>query len=407
MSSNGRSPFRKYRLNCEVDGLKVIENAAIVTDRGIIEKGRIIVEKGIIAGITRAGTTFPSAGEVIDLSGRFVLPGFIDLHLHGAGGRDVMDGTCEAIDVISRIHARYGTTGFLATTLTAPVEKITDALLAVKEVIARGTWGARVLGVHLEGPFINPAWKGAQDAKWILKPNIEILESFLHKAGNIIKIITLAPEIPGALELADYARKRGIILSIGHSDASYEQARAAFMTGFTHATHLFNAMKGLHHREPGIAGSILLEKGVTAELIADGVHIHPAVLKLVVKVKGLDKIVLVTDSMRATGMPDGNYSLGGLEVKVSGNEARFADGTLAGSNLTMNRAVDYMVNNIGLTLPEAAKLASTNPAKILGLDGRKGTIQVGKDADLVALNPDLSVYFTMIGGEIVYWEGAF
>lgn len=386
--------------------MKVIENASIVTDRGVLEKRRIVVEKGTITAIERAGVPFPwSYKDIVDASGKFIFPGFIDLHLHGGGGRDVMDGTPGAIDAISRTHARHGTTGFLATTLTAPVEKIGDALLAVKEAAVWETQGARPLGVHLEGPFINPTRRGAQEGKWILKPSISILEYFLDRAGDIIKIITLAPEMPGALELAEYARKRGVILSVGHSDATYRQAQAAFEAGFSYAVHLFNGMRGLHHREPGITGAVLLAKGVTAEIIADGVHVHPAVLELILKVKGGDRTVLVTDSIRAAGMPDGNYSLGGLEVMVSGRKARLADGTIAGSTLTMDRAVGYMVNNMGLTLSQAAKLASTNPARLLGLDRRKGTVQVGKDADLVALNPDFSVYFTMVGGQIVYREG--
>jgi len=341
--------------------------------------------------------------EEIHTEGGYLCPGFIDVHLHGGGGADVMDASPGALSQLARTHARHGTVAFLPTTVTAPYEQLRRVLEAVEETAGAREEGAELLGVHLEGPHLNPARAGAQNPEFLTPPSLPEMQALLERFPGRVRWVTGAPELEGARELIQYLREAGVVVSIGHSDATYEQAMVAFQWGISHATHTFNGMNPLHHRAPGVPGAVLTAPGVSAEIIADGFHIHPGVARLLWQVKGPDRLLLVTDAMRATDLPDGRYDLGGLEVDVVGGAARLAgQETLAGSTLTLERAVAWMVEAVGLSLAEAVQLASLNPARRLGVAHRLGSLEVGKDASLVLLDDALRVRLTLRQGELIY-----
>jgi N-acetylglucosamine-6-phosphate deacetylase len=281
-------------------------------------------------------------------------------------------------------------------------DKIIGSLRSICEAAKKGTAGAEILGIHMEGPYINPEKKGAQKEDDIKKISIEGFLEFNQASGNLIRLVTIAPEIPGAIDLIKYLYKQGIIASVGHSNATYVQTQAGIQAGLSHVTHTFNAMRGLHHREPGVVGAALTSPELTVEVIADGIHIHPIVLKILTKIKEGEEIVLITDAMRAAGLKDGTYDLGGQEVIVAKGQARLKDGTLAGSVLTMDKAVKNMVNKVGIQLPKAIQMASFNPAKSIGIDDKKGSLEPDKDADIVILNKNLETELTIVAGKIVY-----
>ncbi|HDI11393.1 MAG TPA: N-acetylglucosamine-6-phosphate deacetylase [Candidatus Acetothermia bacterium] len=326
----------------------------------------------------------------------YVAPGFIDLQVNGGAGHNFEDATPREIRKIVDFYVSHGTTGLLPTTVTAPIAEIRETISRVKEANRPA-----VLGMHIEGPFISNERKGAQNPEHILDPSVEKFNELVEGHEGFIKIVTLAPERPGANQLITRVREIGAVPSLGHSDATYEQALAAIERGIGLFTHMFNAMREFHHRAPGAVGAAL-DSDVYVELICDGIHVHPAAVRLVARAKGVDRICLVTDAFSATGLPDGEYSLGGLPVFVRGGVARLPDGTLAGSTLTMDRAVKNFMEFTGCSLPEAVRCASLNPARLLGIDDRKGSLEVGKDADLVIFDEDLTVHYTILGGEVVY-----
>jgi N-acetylglucosamine-6-phosphate deacetylase len=372
----------------------------IYTESGVVNHGEIVIADGKIAAIgsaTKVATrVFPPEFHIV--------PGFIDLHVHGARGHDVMDANSQGLATISKTLAAEGTTAFLATTMTADVLAIENALVSVRDYMqsAASQQGAAILGVHLEGPFIAAAKMGAQRGDKILLPDIELVKKWQALSDNNIKLVTLAPEFKDSIAFIKFLREENIIASLGHTNATYAEAIAAIAAGCTHATHLFNAMRELHHREPGVVTAALLAEAVTAELILDGVHLHPAIVQLALKMKGVDNIVLVTDAMRAKCLADGCYDLGGQEVDVANGQARLADGTLAGSVLTMQSALQNILRYTGCDLTDALKMVAANPAKSLGIFASKGSIRVGKDADLVVLDEQLNVMLTCRGGEIVF-----
>lgn len=378
------------------------QGAVVLPDR-VIENGLVQVEGGKIAGVWDLETTAAPVHDPRDtnvVEGGYIAPGFIDLHVHGGGGADFMDGDPEAVATITETHARYGTTGLLATTLTAPEDAIAAAVRAAKAAPRRG---ARVLGFHVEGPFVNMKMKGAQDGRYIRPATVAEAERWLALGDADDRWhVTIAPEIEGATETIRYLAGRGAVVSAGHTECTYAQLKSASEAGLSHVTHLYNAMRGLHHREPGTVGGALTLPGVTVELIADGIHVHPASLAVAVRARGAADVLLVTDAMRATGMPDGEYLLGELKAFVKEGAARLEDGTLAGSVLTMATAVKNMVKLAGAALPEAVAMASLNPARKHRLDGRKGAIAPGLDADLVLLDQDLNVVTTIVGGDIAF-----
>lgn len=382
-----------------------LRGAVVLPDR--VAAGLIHLEGSKIAGFWDLEADPPPAisERIVDLSGFYLAPGFIDLHVHGGGGADFMDGEVEAVRTIVETHARHGTTGLLATTLAAPEEEILQALRAVKTAPKSG---ANILGVHMEGPFINARMKGALDARFIRGVSLPEIERWLAEGGTVLRWhVTIAPEVEKALDAVAFLAGQGAVVSAGHTDCTYVEFTAAVKAGLAHATHLFNAMRGLHHREPGPVGAALTLPGVTVEVIADGIHVHPSVLKTAVLSRGQGGIILVTDAMRAAGLPDGGYMVGHQTVEVKNGEARLANGTLAGSILTMDRAVANMVQRVGVSLPDAVQMASFNPARLHGLHPAKGSIAAGKDADLVVLDRELDVAATIIGGRIFFDRGLF
>ncbi|MDE7373346.1 MAG: N-acetylglucosamine-6-phosphate deacetylase [Clostridia bacterium] len=378
--------------------MKAFENALVYLD------GEGIKKCDLAFGETIQGMGKLHGEEVIPLpEGAIVLPGFIDEHVHGAGGSDAMDGSSEALSTIAATLAEEGTTGFLATTMTQSPENITAALSAVRDFHKhQGDKGARLLGAHLEGPFIAAAHKGAQPLEYVAKPSVSQFDKYNAACGNLIKIVTLAPEEEGAEELVTHLSGLGIVPSIGHTGAKFKDIERAIKCGAKHITHTYNAQSPLHHREIGTVGSALLLDELSCELICDTIHVSVPAMKLLVKCKNKDKLILITDAIRAKGLSDGVSELGGQTVYVKNGEARLADGTLAGSVLRMNRAVQNLVEKVGVSLTDAVDCASKNPAKSLGIFNETGSIAKGKRADFAVLSPAFDVIMTVRGGLIVY-----
>ena len=343
-----------------------------------------------------------TAEEIALPEGAIVLPGFVDQHIHGAGGSDGMDGTVADLEIIAKTVAAEGTTSFLATTMTQSVENITKAMQAVKEYREGQHDGARVVGIHLEGPFIAPAFKGAQPLEYVAKPDVDVFKAYNEASGNAIKIVSLAPEVEGSEELIAYLTENGIVSSIGHTGAKCADIEKAIAKGASNVTHTYNAQTPLHHREIGTVGSAMLFDELNCELICDTIHVSVPAMRLLVKNKPADKLSLITDAMRAKGIPDGVSELGGQVVYVKNGEARLEDGTLAGSVLRMNRAVQNMVEKVGVPFTQAVDYATINPARMVGIDGEAGSIAIGKRADFTVLNANYDVLCTVVGGKVVY-----
>ncbi len=338
----------------------------------------------------------------MDLQGRMLVPGFIDLHVHGGGGADVTNGTAADVAKAARLHASKGTTAWLPTTMTAEREVTEQAIRNIRKAMLAGTGGADIVGIHLEGPFLNPVRCGAQPAERMRLPVQEELDAYLNLSDNQVRLLTIAPELPGAMELIRYACERGVTISIGHSDANYEQVRAAVQAGTSHVTHLFNGMRPLHHREPGVAGAALMHDELAVELICDGVHVRPELIEYVIRTKPQEQIVLITDAVEACGCADGRYQLGEQEVYVANGEVRLtATNDLAGSMLTLDQALRNAVQFSGQPLERIVPMLSLHPARQIGIDNRKGTIAPGKDADLVVLNDKLEVEAVYVRGNRV------
>ena len=343
-----------------------------------------------------------TAEEIVLPEGAIVLPGFIDQHIHGAGGSDGMDATIADYETIAKTVAAEGTTSFVITTMTQSVENITKAMQAVKEYREGEHDGARVVGIHLEGPFIAPAYKGAQPLDYVAKPDVDVFKAYNEASGNAIKIVTLAPEVEGAAELIAYLMENGIVSSIGHTGAKCADIEKAIESGASNITHTYNAQTALHHREIGTVGSAMLYDELNCELIADTIHVSVPAMRLLIKNKPADKVSLITDAMRAKGIPDGVSELGGQVVYVKNGEARLEDGTLAGSVLRMNRAVQNTVEKVGVPFTKAVDFATINPARMLGIDKETGSIAVGKRADFTVINANYDVLYTVSGGKVIY-----
>jgi N-acetylglucosamine-6-phosphate deacetylase len=328
------------------------------------------------------------------------LPGFIDVHIHGAAGFDAMDASSEALAGIAGALPREGTTSFLATTMTQSEKAISKALKNASRFEA-GVGQAEMLGVHLEGPFISAKRAGAQPLEHIAVPSIQQFEKWQEESGGRIKLVTVAPEVESGLEFIRAVSKNGVVASIGHTDATIEQVQEAVQQGASHVTHLYNQMSPLHHRNPGVVGASLLEDALMVEVIADFVHSHPKSVALAFRQKGASRMMLITDAMRAKGLQPGVYDLGGQEVQVTETDARLSDGTLAGSILTMDAAVKNVTSVTGCTLADLAAMTSANAAKELGLE-QKGSIAAGKDADITILDEQFNVQLTICRGHIAY-----
>src|SRR5919198_4777510 len=380
--------------------MQILRGNVILPDR-VLKHGLVTIEDGVIQAVSEAGA---GRQPTDDLGELYIAPGFIDVHTHGIAGADTMDGAQESLSLMARRFAAHGVTGFLATTMTQSLDVPTRAIRAVRRYMQRQEEreqdhepAARVLGIHLEGPWISREFKGAQNERFIVPPTEESVATILAEGNGAVKIVTLAPELPGAEQAMQTLRGQGICIAIGHTGATYEQALRAVELGAMHVTHCFNAMTGLHHRRPGVAGAALLCDRLRAELIADGIHVHPDVMRLLIRLKGHERVMLITDSMSATELSDGSYALGGQEVYVRDGRASLGDGTLAGSTLTLDLAVRNAVHLCGVPVHDAVYMASTGPAQAIGWGDRKGQIRAGYDADFTILNTDLHPVQVIVG----------
>lgn len=387
--------------------LKII-NGIIITPYRYIRNGTVLIENGIIIGIETQEADFPGA-EVIDAGGNYVAPGFIDLHIHGGGGHDFMDGSVETFLKIAETHAQYGTTAMVPTTLTSEKEDLLETLDLYEKAHAANANGAQFLGMHLEGPYFALSQRGAQDPRYIRNPDPAEYEEVLAYSNSIARW-SAAPELPGAIDFGKRLKQKGILAAVAHTDAIYEDVLEAYENGYTLATHLYSAMSGVTRRNAfryagTIESAFLLDMDV--EIIADGVHLPAPLLKLIVKIKGPDRIALITDAMRAAGMPEGESTLGslknGLKVIVEDGVAKLPDRTsFAGSVSTADRLVRTIVNMADVSMLDAVRMATATPARIMGVHDRKGTLVAGKDADIVIFDADIRIQRTIIKGKTVY-----
>ncbi|HLK04240.1 MAG TPA: N-acetylglucosamine-6-phosphate deacetylase [Candidatus Acidoferrum sp.] len=367
-----------------------------ITPTSEIHDAGILIREGEIERIgKRDEFELPAGATEVSAEDSIAVPGFIDVHIHGAGGRDVMEGTKDALQVIAERVAKFGTTSIVATTVTASTDDTVRAVEGIAQYIPKqhetcNAPHAEILGIHFEGPFLSKERRGVHPTSLLQLPSAEVLQRFLRAAAGNARILTIAPELLGAMPCIDAARSLGMVVSIGHTDATYEQARAAIAHGAHHATHVYNAMRPFSHRDPGVIGAVLTSEDVNAELIADGVHVDEIAMKVLLKAKGPDRVVLISDGTPATGMPDGKYKLGGIDVTVVGGVCRDADGKLAGSTLTLDRALRNIVK-LGIPLASAVRMLTLNPATVLGIEFKKGALRTGADADVLLLNEALQV----------------
>ena len=369
----------------------------------VIEHPLLLVEHGrVLEIVDRKSREVPAGVSVSDLGDATIAPGYIDLHIHGSAGHDVMDDSAEALPAIEQFIARHGVTSYFPTTVTAPLEATFRALDRLASSIERRErssnreFQAFPVGIHLEGPFINHARRGVHPPEHLLAPTLSLFEGFWQAARGHIRMMTIAPELENAPEVITEAARRGVCVSLGHSDAEFAAAERGIVAGATHATHTFNAMRPLDHRSPGILGAVLTDPRLTADMIVDGVHLDPAIVKLVADAKGPRQTVLITDATSATGMPNGRYHLGSFEVDVCDGKCTL-NGKLAGSVLTMDRAVRNLSRYAEWKLPQAVTAASENPARV-GRITNKGILAAGADADFVVLSPEGDVLRTFVGG---------
>src|SRR5579859_4106827 len=366
---------------------RALTPTAEITDAGILIREGVIEELG-----PREGMRLPDGAVEFAATHTIAVPGYVDVHIHGAGGRDVMEGSLEALAGVTRTVARHGTTSLVATTVTASPEDTIRSVEGIAHYISQqhetDDARAEVLGIHFEGPFLSPVRRGVHPPEWLRLPSAEFLEKLLKAAAGNARILTLAPELLGAMPCIDAARNAGLVVAAGHTDATYEQARAAIAHGVHHAVHVYNAMRPFSHRDSGVIGAVLTSPEVTAELIADGVHVEETAMKVLLQAKGPERMILVSDGISATGMPDGKYMLGKFEVTVAGGICRNVEGKLAGSTLTLDRALRNIVG-LGVRLADAVRMLTLNPATLLGIEYKKGVLRTGADADIVLLDEGL------------------
>ena len=380
----------------------LLHTARAFTPTTAMADSGILIRDGVIEAIgPRAGMSLPAGAQEVRATDDTAVPGFIDVHIHGAGGHDVMEGTEEGVGTVARTLARHGTTSFLATTVTASPEDTCRSVEGIARYIAQqfktAETRAEVMGIHYEGPFLNKDRRGVHPAEWIQLPSAELLDSFLRAASGHARLLTIAPELIGAAPCIDAAHKAGVVVAMGHTDATYEQARAAIARGVRHAVHVYNAMRPFSHRDSGVIGAVLTSREVTAELIADGVHVEEPAMRMLLQAKGPRCMILISDGLSATGMPDGKYMLGKLEVTVTGGVCRNAEGKLAGSTLTLDRALRNVVA-LGTSPGDALRMVTVNPATLLGIEFKKGVLRTGADADIVLLDESLQVKNVWVRG---------
>lgn len=372
---------------------KLIVNANIILETEILKNASLLFDDEI-KKIAPYNLEVGAGTEIIDAKGAYLSSGLIDTHIHGGGGFDTMDASAEALEKISIVLAEHGVTSFLPTTMTMAKKEIQVALENVRQAKRNGLAGAQVLGTHVEGPFISPDYIGAQNSENLIKPDLELLRDYY----DVVEIVTMAPEVDGALKLIRELRSKNITTSVGHSAATYEEFQEAYKNGMDHFTHLYNAMTGLHHRKPGLVGAAF-DSDSTVELIVDLIHHHPAVDRFTIQTKGVDKVILVSDGMEATGLEAGEYELGGQKVIVKDGAARLESGVLAGSVLTLDKAVRNSMEITDLSIPEIFRMVTVNPARKLGLAHKLGRIKRGYQADLVLFDRNFEVEKTIIKGQ--------
>ncbi|MFO7959836.1 MAG: N-acetylglucosamine-6-phosphate deacetylase [Nitriliruptoraceae bacterium] len=386
----------------------LLTDARIVTSDEVLDGGWLLADAGAIVAFSagapsdevRAGGD-GAAPDVVEAEGRWLLPGFVDVHVHGALGYETMDGDPDGIAAMAAFYASHGVTSFLATTWTGTTDETLGALHAVATAMRQPSWdGAELLGAHMEGPYLNPRRCGAQEASLIRHGNLDELARFLDT--GVVHLMTIAPEMPGNLVVIERCIEQGITMSAGHTDATYDEMRDAVVAGVRHVTHTFNAMRPLHHREPGVVGAAMSMRELTVELIADNIHVHPAAMEALFAARGVDAVVLVTDAIRAAGMPPGTYPIGDRTVTVEEGAVRLPDGALAGSVLTLDLGLRNLQRATGSQLFELWKAASRNAARVAGVADRKGEIALGRDADLVLVDDQVRVHLTVVGGRVVH-----
>lgn len=392
--------------------IRAISAGTIYTPREKIDEGMILIDSPRIVAVgPRRQITVPTGAEVVDHRDRIAVPGFIDLHIHGAAGHDLMEATYEAVSAVASYLARHGTTSFLATTITASLDHILNAARGLSRIVRR--WqdadrvtgppkppGAQPIGIHFEGPFLNVEKRGAHPAQHIQKPSTDLLQRMQDAAEGVARVITMAPEVDGAIPVLQCACSQGLRVGIGHSNATYAEAERAIDAGASHATHVYNAMRPFLHRDPGILGAVLTDDRLAAELICDGIHVDPPAVRLLLKSKGAERVMLVTDSLSGAGMPDGEYPLGEFQIRVVDGACRTSEGTLAGSTLSLDAALRNLSRYTSLSFQECLPCATLNPAKLLGLEKQKGVIAPGADADLAILDQNYEVTQTYLGGQV-------
>jgi len=370
---------------------RLIKGLAIHTGETTLANGAILIDEQQIIEVFADGDKLPNNIKSQTYPSNYhLLPGMIDMHIHGSHGADVMDASSRALQTIADALLAQGTIAFLATTMTASIEDTEKAILTIKNFIAQQTRGAKILGIHLEGPFISREYHAAQQKQAIIPPDIRLFKHWQALSDNTIKLITIAPEEQGALDLISYCRQQNILTSLGHSQANYAEATAGIDAGISHATHLFNAMRGIHHREPGAVTALLLRDSVYTELITDGNHLNDAIIELTYKIKGADKLILVTDATRAQCLKDGVYELGGQEIFVKDNAVRLKNESLAGSVVTFAAAIKQMLKASGCDMNDIVKMVSTNPAKQLNLKNY-GKIAAGYDANVTIMDENFNI----------------
>lgn len=382
----------------------MIVGGDIYTPTGVINNGHLSVSNGKILTLAQ-GEISMSSTRTIDASGKLVLPGLIDIHVNGGGGSLSVDGTPEAIKNIATAHAKHGTTSLVVTTITVDDERLRETVSAIAQVARGPLAGARVLGAHLEGPFLNPEKAGAHNKAYLKPPSLEFFDELYMLSQGTIRILSLAPELEGANSLIKYAHNKGVVVGLAHSNANYDEALEAIGNGLSLCTHIFNAMPPLDHRRPGPIGAFLSSlhpQNTFVEIISDALHVHPSVMDIVIRSKGDSGVILVTDAVTPAGTDIRNFNILGVELEVRGFACYLPSGGLAGSALTMNQAVKIISTQTSSSLGSAVKMASLNPATLLGINSRKGSLEEGKDADLIITNKNLDVIETIVEGTTVY-----
>ncbi|ARJ87473.1 N-acetylglucosamine-6-phosphate deacetylase [Listeria monocytogenes] len=378
--------------------MTIIKNVKVCKDNELIDMS-VVTEGHLIKEVLPKNKIIAeeySEEAIFDGNGGLLIPGMIDVHIHGAKNYDMMDGSTESIQAVSMACAETGCTSFLVTSVSSSLEDLIQMIRQTKKVIGKEK-GAKIAGIHLEGPYLNIEKKGMQNPAHLRHSDLKEMKKIFDEADGLIKMVTIAPELPGGIELIDFLKKRGVVVAIAHSNATYEEAQDAFEKGASHITHCFNAMPAIHHRAPGLVAAALENDSISVQAIVDGVHLHPGIVRLIHKIKGPDKMVLTTDALQAMGVGDGEYIFGGHQVTVTEGVARLQDGTLASSTVTMNKSL-RLSNEFGINLQDTILMATSTPADILGMKNL-GRIEKGYSADLVLLDKKFEVLSTWINGE--------